>query len=113
MKCRIKTERETEKRLLRSTTVLTRGGVDSGEREREQSAEINCSTHGWRFRLKRKERMLKSTRVLTRGGVDSEREKRERERAEINYSTHKWRCRLKKEKDQIAEIKLQYSRLEV
>ena len=44
-------------------------------REREQSAEINYSTHGWRCRLMR-----------------------EREQsAEINYSTHRWRCRLKKE----------------
>ena len=49
--------------MLRSTTVLTGGDVDSREREREkerererereQSAEINYSTHGWRCRLKR------------------------------------------------------------
>ena len=43
------------------------------EREREQSAKINYSTHGWSCRLKRKRenKRLRSTTVLKGGGVDS------------------------------------------
>ena len=48
------------------------------EREREQSAKINYSTHGWRCRLKRKRenKRLRSTTVVTGGGVHSRERKK-------------------------------------
>ena len=42
--------------MLKSTAVLTGEGVDF-RREREQSAKINCSTHGLRCRLKRENKI--------------------------------------------------------
>ena len=39
--------------MLASIKVLTDEGVDLRERK-NKSAEINCRTHGWRCRLKRK-----------------------------------------------------------
>ena len=85
-----------ERKILRSTAVLAGGGVDSRERTKcsdqlqssrvevstqkiEQIAEINCSTYGWRCRLKRENKSLRSTAVLTGGGVDSRDRERERE----------------------------------
>ena len=81
---------------------------------KEESAEINCSTHGWRCRLKRERVKEESAEInysnrrwkqsFKRGNREKKvlistrviRLKREREQsAEINCSTHGWSCRLK------------------